>query len=159
MKMYLVNLFRNISRIINIQRNMFIIYICSDRTTEGTYTIRNDKKNMNRFIKDYSLISKGEYKEIWENNINIILSKHERTFSSITDIDYSFHKEKNYFIQEVESKECKPYNFYKVDQEYIYHLYETTIKNTIIKLKDYKDYFTLSFVCDTIDEVYQLKDS
>ena len=116
MKMYLVNLFRNISRIINIQRNMFIIYICSDRTTEGTYTIRNDKKNMNRFIKDYSLISKGEYKEIWENNINIILSKHERTFSSITDIDYSFHKEKNYFIQEVESKECKPYNFYKVDQ-------------------------------------------
>tara|TARA_Y100001936_G_scaffold244592_1_gene285222 strand:+ start:1739 stop:2218 length:480 start_codon:yes stop_codon:yes gene_type:complete len=159
MKMYLVNLFRNISRIINIQGNMFIIYICSDRTTEGTYTIRNDKKHMNRFIKYYSLISKGEYKELWENNINIILSKHERTFSSITDIDYSFHKEKNYFIQEVESKECKPYNFYKVDQEDIYHLYETTIKNTIIKLKDYKDYFTLSFVCDTIDEFYQLKDS
>ena len=28
-----------------------------------------------------------------------------------------------------------------------------------INKKDYKDYFTLSFVCDTIDEFYQLKDS
>jgi len=136
---------------------MFMIYNCSYEIDRLSYNLRNDKKDINTIIQKYSLSKKGFYKELWENNTRITISGNERLFHSITDINYSYDKSNNKLIHELSISDCQPYNFYKVDQEDIYELYENTIKNVKIQLREYIDYFILIYLCDTIDDFNQLK--
>ena len=85
------------------------------------------------------------------------ISGNERLFHSITDINYSYDKDNKNLIHELSINDCQPYNFYKVEQEEIYELYENTIKNVKIQLREYIDYFILIYLCDTIDDFNQLK--
>ena len=136
---------------------MFIIYNCPYEIDKLSYNLRNDKKDIDTIIQKYSLLKRGLYKELWENNTRITISGNERLFHSITDINYSYDKDNKNLIHELSINDCQPYNFYKVEQEEIYELYDNTIKNVKIQLREYIDYFILIYLCDTIDDFNQLK--
>ena len=132
---------------------MFLINYCKEKINDMSYDIRIKKEEKDKLINRYSLDKKGSYKELWENNVCITLSKDQQFFQYIEDINYTFQKDK--FIREVIFKECPSYNFYQVHQEDIYQLYETKNEDITIQLKEYDAYLTLSVLCDDLNNFYQ----
>ena len=90
---------------------MFIIYNCPYEIDKLSYNLRNDKKDIDTIIQKYSLLKRGLYKELWENNTRITISGNERLFHSITDINYSYDKDNKNLIHELSINDCQPYNF------------------------------------------------
>ena len=133
---------------------MFIIYYCNGKLNDMSYDIKVNKEEKDKLIHRYSLDRKGDYKELWENNVCITLSKDKQKFQYIEDISCSFKKNK--LIQEVVFKECLPYNFYKVHQEDIYQLYEKSIGDVVVQLKEYDTHLTLSTLCNHLTNFYEL---
>ena len=134
---------------------MFIIYYCNGKLNDMSYDIKINKEGKDKLIHRYSLDRKeGDYKELWENNVCITLSKDKRNFQYVEDISYSFKENK--LIQEVVFKECLPYNFYQVHQEDIYQLYEKSIGDVVVQLKEYDTHLTLSTLCNHLTNFYEL---
>ena len=69
---------------------MFIIYYCNGALNDMSYDIKINKEEKETLIHRYSLDRKGDYKELWENNVCITLSKDKRIFQYIEDIRLFF---------------------------------------------------------------------
>lgn len=131
---------------------MYILTKCQEQE-DNFYNAKKDLKTKDIIINNYFLESKGSYKEYWENNVNIIFSKIENTFEYVIDKDVYYDKQFDGIIQEVEVKQCIPYNFYNVDSEEVYILYENTINDIKIQMKVYEDYYLLIFYSDSLDNL------
>ena len=136
---------------------MFYIYYCNKKINDFSYDIKIDTKEKNNLIQKFSLEEKGNFKEYWENNVCIIFSKDNSSFHYIEDIGYEYLpvSNKDFLIHEFKKKPCPIYNFYKVHHEEKYKKYQVEKESITIELREYKDYLTLTLICDTINEFYQ----
>ena len=124
---------------------MFTFYYCIQ---EGDFfNLKIDLLKKNEIIDKYELKHKGIVKEYWENNVKILISKQKNEFNYIHDLTIEYDQHNKYLIQEYDSKPCPTYNFYKVDQEEIYQLYEAREDNIIVQLKEYDNFLTISYLC------------
>jgi len=123
---------------------MFAFYKCIQ---EGLiYNCKIPLKKSEELIQKYNLEFIGMVKEYWENNVRIILINNKLNFNFIQDISINYNKSKKVLIHEFNSRPCQPYNFYQVDQEEEYKLYETTNDDITIQLKEYTEYLTLTYL-------------
>ena len=134
---------------------MFIIHICK-QLTDNSYDCKLEKSKKNEICNKYHLENKGVNKEYWENNVCILLSDNSRSFNYIEDISFSYNNEKNYLLREISMKPCIPYNFYAVNHEESYILYESEVDNMIVKLKEYGTYLILTFQMENITHLEEL---
>ena len=136
---------------------MFHIYYCNNKINNLPYDIKINKKDKDMLIKKYSLEENGDYKEYWENNVCITLSKNDYSSRYIEDIRYELVlvSKKHFLIHEFKEEPCPFYNFYKVHQEETYKKYQSKIEGIIIELREYKDYLTLTLLCNSINDFYQ----
>ena len=92
------------------------------------------------YISQYNLSHKGIVKEYWKMNVCIKNINNYKTFTYHNDKSITYKN--GYLIQEVDIKECIPFNFYKVDLEDTYTLYTQTKNECNIFLKEYDKFIT-----------------
>ena len=124
---------------------MFIIHICSQQLSENIYDSRHDISKKDTIVLKYNLKKKGEHKEYWENNVCIVVSDKFQSFNYIEDVMVSYEPVKNYLLQEIKTKPCIPYNFFNVNHEESYILYENEYDGFLMQLKEYTTYLTITF--------------
>ena len=124
---------------------MFAFYYCIQ---DGlSYNAKLPLKKKEELIQKYQLKRVGRIKEYWENNVQIILRNGNFCFNYWTDKTIEYNKKHNLLMNEYEIKPCDQYNFYQVDQEEIYILYEMVINNVIIQVKEYDNFLTITYFC------------
>ena len=129
---------------------MYILSICNAQLSENVYDIRLELSKKNELCDQYKLQNKGEHKEYWENNVCIVVSEKKSTFDYIEDLTISYNMEKNHLYQETNTRPCIPYNFYNVDNEEIYTLYENESEKRTVQVKEFSTYLTLTFKADKL---------
>ena len=121
---------------------MYNYYFCS--TINNTfYDHKLSNKYLSHLIDKYDLICKGDVKEYWINNVQIISTNDDLQFNKIIDRDVEYHN--NYLIQEYDKLECDKFSFYESHLEEEYILYGNIVKGVKIIVKKYKDFITLMY--------------
>ena len=115
---------------------------------DDVYDIRINLLQKEDLINKYSLQEYGVYKEYWINNVNIISNKKNTSFYSMVDICSNLDIEEHLLFQEIDKKEREAFTFYQTNIEEKYILYENTINDVVIKLKEFNDFLTLDFLCE-----------
>ena len=126
---------------------MYLFHYCK-KINDFLYDEKIDKKHLQFIINKFKLQSKGDFKEYWDKNVKILANEGLLTYNYINDISVTF--ENNYLINEFESEKCIDYNFYKVDSEENYTLYENEIDSIKYILKFYETYLTFSYESENV---------
>ena len=126
---------------------MYNYYFCSEINDEF-YDHKLDINKLEYLIDKYKLIKKGLVKEYWLNNVHIVSDDGNLSFRKIIDntIGYS----NNYLIHDYDINECVIFNFYESHLEDEYMLYENTVDNIKIIIKQYDEYITLHYESENI---------
>ena len=124
---------------------MYTFYYCSLNGISYNAKIPLQKKE--ELIQKYHLQIIGNVKEYWENNVQIIFLPNQKNFNYIEDLSIEYDEKNNLLIQEYNSKPCQEYNFFKVDQEEQYILYENKLDNVIIQLKEFQTFLSINYIC------------
>ena len=106
------------------------------------------------YIKKYKLKSKGDVKEYWVNNVCIMDINGKKTYNYIKDISINYVN--NILVQEIASINCIPFNFYTVDIQEEYILYQTIKDGIDILVKEYDEYLTLEYRSESMESFYTL---
>lgn len=125
---------------------MFIYNFCTD-LGDNLFDEKISVNKKEEYITRYKLENKGNVKEYWINNVYIVNNNDKFTFKYIRDLSVEYIN--NMLIQEVDISECIPFNFYTVDNEYQYELFENTIDGIIYQVKNYGDFITYSYISET----------
>ena len=126
---------------------MYCLHYCK-KINNHFYNEKINKKYMEKLCNDFSLYKKYKHiKEYWINNVQIIIKDNILKFNYINDKNINYKD--NFLIQEYEIKKCISFNFYDIDIESEYHLYEND--NGHIKMKEYKDYITIEIYMDNLN--------
>jgi len=123
---------------------MYIFHFCQ-KINEYLYNEKLPLHLKDKYLQYYNLKKIGKIKEYWENNVKITSLNNHLTFEYIQDISISYDTTKNLLIQEYNREKCPPYNFYQVNIEDVFTLYENKQNDILIRLKEYKDYITIEF--------------
>ena len=107
-----------------------------------------------KYINQYTLIDKGIVKDYWIMNVYIQDINNQKQFRYYNDKSIIY--DNGYLIQEVDIKECSPFNFYKVDLEDTYTLYSQSINECEILLKEYDKYITFEIHGNNKESIYFL---
>ena len=118
---------------------MFIYHKCIP-INDFSYDEKLSLSMKDKYINQYTLIEKGIVKDYWIMNVYIQDINNQKQFRYYNDKSIIY--DNGYLIQEVDIKECPPFNFYKVDLEDTYTLYSQTINDCEIFLKEYNTYIT-----------------
>lgn len=133
---------------------MYTAYICNEILNENIYDIKFPLSDLEDYIEKYNLIEKNIVKEFWHNNVMILFNQfNDFEFKYIEDISVKYDSKRKVLIQEYIQHECIPYQFHKVDNEEIYTLYENVKDDIHIKLKKYKDYFTVDITSNELNNI------
>lgn len=133
---------------------MYTAYICNQILNENIYDIKFPLSDLEDYIEKYNLIEKNIVKEFWHNNVMILFNQfNDFEFKYIEDISVKYDSKRKVLIQEYIQHECIPYQFHKVDNEEIYTLYENVKDDIHIKLKKYKDYFTVDITSNELNNI------
>ena len=126
---------------------MFLFYYCIPMNDFSfDEKINLDKKN--QLIELFSLINKGLIKEYWLNHIQII----NHNFYSVNDISYEYKE--RFLIYSFKKDKLSNFQFFHVDTEYEYNLYENIHNDVTIRLKIFKNYITLEFENDSLNDFF-----
>ena len=79
---------------------MYVINVCR-MLSENKYDSRIDLSQKEELSDKYNLTMKGGYKEYWENNVCILLSKDSRSFNYIEDISITYTEETQHLIRKI----------------------------------------------------------
>ena len=120
---------------------MYLFHYCK-KINDFLFDEKIEKKHLQFIINKFNLQSKGEYKEYWDKNVKIIANKGLLDFLYINDLSVDYKN--NYLMNEFETEKCIHYNFYKVDSEENYTLYENEIDSIKYILKVYDTYLSFS---------------
>tara|TARA_B100001094_G_scaffold139966_1_gene135310 strand:- start:141 stop:545 length:405 start_codon:yes stop_codon:yes gene_type:complete len=118
---------------------MFIYHKCIP-INDFSYDEKLPLSMKDKYINQYNLIEKGIVKDYWIMNVYIQDINNHKEFRYYNDKSITYNN--GYLLQEVDIKECIPFNFYKVDLEDTYILYSQTINDCEIFLKEYGKYIT-----------------
>ena len=125
---------------------MYNYYFCS-KINDEFYDHKLDLNKLSYLINKYDLKCKNKVKEYWINNVYIIS---DDTLSFYKIIDNNINYDNNYLIHNYDKKSCNPFNFHEANMEDEYILYDNTINNIKIIVKEYDDYITLHYECENI---------
>jgi hypothetical protein len=131
---------------------MYVINVCR-KLSENKYDSRIDLSQKEELSDKYNLTMKGGYKEYWENNVCILLSKDSRSFNYIEDISITYTEETQHLIRKIKKTPCPPYNFYNVSHEESYILYENESDHVLVQLKEYSTYMTLTLETEDLNYI------
>ena len=126
---------------------MYLFHYCK-KINDFLFDEKIEKKHLQFIINKFNLQSKGEYKEYWDKNVKILANKGLLNFSYINDLSVDYKN--NYLINEFETEKCINYNFYKVDSEEKYILYENEIDSIKYILKVYDTYLSFSYESEKV---------
>ena len=126
---------------------MYLFHYCK-KINDFLFDEKIEKKHLQFIINKFNLQSKGEYKEYWDKNVKILANKGLLNFSYINDLSVDYKN--NYLINEFETEKCINYNFYKVDSEENYTLYENEIDSIKYILKVYDTYLSFSYESEKV---------
>lgn len=136
---------------------MYIFHYCK-QINDYLFDEKIDSNQKQVIIDKYNLQKIGKIKVYWENNVKITSFNNDLSFEYIDDKSITYDSEKDILIEEYESEICPNYNFYKVNIEEEFILYENKVDDIIIKMKVYDDYNTIEYHSDrNIDElIYEI---
>ena len=123
---------------------MFLFHYCKELNHQS-FDEKISKEELNNLLQKFLLKKKGLIKEYWINNVQILSYNGNLSYNYVKDIN--IENEDNFIIQEFESRECNPFNFYKTDLEDEYILYTNIVNNVLVNIKEYNSYLT--FECQT----------
>ena len=126
---------------------MYLFHYCK-KINDFLFDEKIEKKHLQFIINKFNLQSKGEYKEYWDKNVKILANKGLLNFSYINDLSVNYKN--NYLMNEFETEKCINYNFYKVDSEEIYTLYENETDSIKYILKVYDTYLSFSYESEKV---------
>ena len=90
------------------------------------------------------MISKGNVKEYWINNVMVLDNDNYKVFKYIEDISVQYAD--NYLIQEIKMDDCISFNFFlKLIQMTKYELFENVVGEITHVLKVYDNFITYSY--------------
>jgi len=127
---------------------MRVYYYCN-KINDNFFNHKINLDKLDLLINKYNLSKIGDIKEYWINNVQIISDKKNVKFYKTIDKNISYH-DNNYLIQELYLSEIQPFNFFKINLENEYFLYENIINDIKISLKKYNDYITLEYRMDKL---------
>ena len=133
---------------------MYTAYICNQILNENIYDIKLPLSDIDKYIEYYNVTKKHIVKEYWDNNVVILFNEYnECEFNYIEDFNINYDSNKKLLIHEYKQHNCIPYQFYNVNNEEIYTLYENIKEDIHIKLKNYKDYFTVDITSNELNNI------
>ena len=91
---------------------MFIYNFCKS-LDNGIYDEKIKIEEKDFYIEKYNLISKGNVKEYWINNVMVLDNDNYKVFKYVEDISVDYAD--NYLIQEIRMDDCISFNFFKTD--------------------------------------------
>ena len=127
---------------------MRVYYYCN-KINDNFFNHKINLDKLDLLINKNNLSKIGDIKEYWINNVQIISDKKNVKFYKTIDKNISYH-DNNYLIQELYLSEIQPFNFFKINLENEYFLYENIINDIKISLKKYNDYITLEYRMDKL---------
>ena len=129
---------------------MYLFHYCK-KINDFLFDEKIEKKHLQFIINKFNLQSKGEYKEYWDKNVKILANKGLLNFSYINDLSVNYKN--NYLMNEFETEKCINYNFYKVDSEEIYTLYENETDSIKYILKVYDTYLSFGYESEKVMDI------
>jgi|TARA_Y100000389_G_C17453318_1_gene516308 hypothetical protein len=124
---------------------MYIFHYCK-KINDYLFDEKLNTKLKEKIINTYNLKEIGKIKEYWENNVKITSLNGKLSFEYVNDLSISYLD--GLLIEEYKKEICLDYNFYKVDIEEEYILYENEMNELLIKLKIYDDYISIEYHSD-----------
>tara|TARA_B100001094_G_scaffold332622_1_gene405493 strand:- start:1460 stop:1858 length:399 start_codon:yes stop_codon:yes gene_type:complete len=126
---------------------MYLFHYCK-KINDFLFDEKIEKKHLQFIINKFNLQSKDEYKEYWDKNVKILANQGVLIYNYINDI--SVYYRDDYLINEFEIEKCVHYNFYNVDSEENYTLYENEIDSVKYILKVYDTYLSFSYESEKV---------
>jgi len=132
---------------------MYSIIPCK-KINDNFYDIKLDLSNKDNNIKKFNLQNKGLNKIYYKNNICI--ESNNKNIKYFKKVDLNINYKKNYLYSEFNIEEINSFPFYETDYEEEYILFENTIDDVKIQLKEYKNYCELEFITNNLKKCNKL---
>ena len=132
---------------------MYSIIPCI-KINDNFYDIKLDLSNKDNNIKKFNLQNKGLNKIYYKNNICI--ESNNKNIKYFKKVDLNINYKKNYLYSEFNIEEINSFPFYETDYEEEYILFENTIDDVKIQLKEYKNYCELEFITNNLKKCNKL---
>jgi hypothetical protein len=129
---------------------MYLIYPCK-KENENIFNIKIDLKLKENILKKFKFKYCGKIKDYYKNNYYISSTSTNISFFKIKETN-SYFKNSFLFIEYIK-EEQNPFNFYKVDYDEEYHLYESKKGNINILLKEFNRYLELEFITEDLKNI------
>ena len=126
---------------------MYSIIPCK-KINDNFYDIKLDLSNKDNNIKKFNLQNKGLNKIYYKNNICI--ESNNKNIKYFKKVDLNINYKNNYLYSEFNIEEINSFPFYETDYEEEYILFENTIDDVKIQLKEYKNYCELEFITNDL---------
>ena len=128
------------------------IQVVGQEMNGDIYNIRIPYTRKNELKLIFNLEEKGRNKEYWINNLYIMSDLIRINYLYRIDKSVLFDTERRLIINNYDEIECIPFNFYNVDSEEEYILYENIVDDIIIQMKDYNEYLTIEYICEEVNQ-------
>ena len=132
---------------------MYSIIPCK-KINDNFYDIKLDLSKKDNNIKKFNLQNKGLNKIYYKNNICI--ESNNKNIKYFKKVDLNINYKKNYLYSEFNIEEINSFPFYETDYEEEYILFENTIDDVKIQLKEYKNYCELEFITNNLKKCNKL---
>ena len=132
---------------------MYSIIPCI-KINDNFYDIKLNLSNKDNNIKKFNLQNKGLNKIYYKNNICI--ESNNKNIKYFKKVDLNINYKKNYLYSEFNIEEINSFPFYETDYEEEYILFENTIDDVKIQLKEYKNYCELEFITNNLKKCNKL---
>ena len=126
---------------------MYVYHYCN-QVNDHIFDEKINKSKINEIMKKYELILIGDIKEYWSNNVRVISRNNKLYFDNINDEDIYYDTTSKFLVQKMIKKPITSYNFYNMDSEEEYILYENISNNITYQLKEYNSHLTFQCICE-----------
>ena len=132
---------------------MYSIIPC-EKVKDNIFITKKDLTLKDNFLDKYNLIDKGFKKVYYKNNYCITSTNKNLQYFKVIEKDNYF--ENDYLYLEYDLKEKEQFNFFYVDYEEEYKLFENTIDNVKIQFKEFKNYCEIEFITNDLKNFNKL---
>ena len=132
---------------------MYSILPC-EKIQNNIFNLKKDLSLKNKYLEQYNLLNKGLYKIYYKNNY--IIKSSEELIKYFKIIEKNNYFEDNHLFLEYDTEEKEPFNFFDVDNEEEYILYENKIDEVNIQLKEFKNYCEIEFITKDLNNFNKL---
>ena len=122
---------------------MYSILPC-EKIQNNIFNLKKDLSLKDKYLEQYNLLNKGLYKIYYKNNY--IIKSSEELIKYFKIIEKNNYFEDNHLFLEYDTEEKESFNFFDVDNEEEYILYENTIDDVNIQFKEFKNYCEIEFI-------------